>query len=174
MKTKDEFIPYRLSIYKLCDKTDKLHCFNQIRNRILRLIDEDESLGDYVKLDVNDLKDIYLDDDGMLIFSEILIGHFEEKFIKDLWMCMRNLNKFIKNDYEFQHMFDNFSIPDLLKVIREAENYNPEDEKERASKDLVIEKAQTELKNRNIIDWGIATGKAVIKRYCNEANDAKD
>lgn len=163
MKGTDEFVPYTLSIKKLCEKTDKLQYFNQIRNRILRELVQDESLVDFVRFNANNLNDVYLDNDGVLMFSEILIGYFEEEIIKGLWMNIRNLNKFRKNEYDLQHMFDNFSIPDLLKLIKEAERYNPEEKNLKDAKQTVINQAHAELKKRSIIAWGKAVGVVAIK-----------
>ena len=156
------FTPYTMSLYKLCEQTGKPEYFNQIRNRIYRELEENESLSDYVRISTDHLENIFLCNDGVLIFSEILIDYFGEVEIKSIWMHMRELNKISKQEYDNEHMFDNFSISDLLyfiKVAKDPNLVNLKDEKEIAARKIMIEKAQAELKKRNVFKWGTEIAK---------------
>lgn len=141
------YIPHTVSIFKLCQKADKLQYFNQIRNRILRELEQHESMGDYVRFDPNNMADLFLDDDGVFIFCDILYGYFPEQDIIDLWKYTRDLNRYGKMEYDYEHLFDNFTVADLKEFIKGYIAYEPEAGQEEA-KQMLLDKAHNELKNR--------------------------
>ncbi len=142
-----KFIPYTISIMKLCDRANKPECFTPIRNRILREMEEYPRFEDYVYLNAQDLSDIMLDDDGVFIFSDILYGYFEQQSIIDLWKHMRDKNKHERQWYEYQHLFDNMNPAQLQEFIANYTNYEAKPGQEETKQELLT-KARAALRQR--------------------------
>jgi len=151
IKPKEEFTPYTISIYKMCERAEMLDFYNQILNRILREMEEDNKLMDYVRMSLdNEMLDFYLDDDGIFLLSDILMGYFGEKEIIDLWKYIRDLNKYSRNEYEFEQFFKSLTVKQLKEMITTYIAYTPKPGEEEA-KQLVIDRFKQELKQRKKI-----------------------
>jgi len=100
---KNSFTPYTLSIYKLCESEGQPERFIQIKNRILWELEQNAELEEYVYLDMKEgYVDFLLTDDGMFIFSEILMSYFDDKLILDIYRNVRDKNKILKLDYDIK------------------------------------------------------------------------
>lgn len=79
-KNKNNYTPYTVSLYEMCEKTN-LEYFLPCRNRIFRAAEEDEKLMDF--LYINHLKpaDINLDSRGIMIFDYILANYFGAEYV---------------------------------------------------------------------------------------------
>lgn len=147
---KEEFAPTCASIHKLCKKANNLSYFDQIYNRIQREYEKDEKLGDFIRIDFTNGFDILLDEDGIMIFLDILEGYFDRSQILSLAKYLRESNKLRRMEYQFDHIFDHLAAEELRKVLNDYENMIVEPKDEEARR-MVIEKAKSELKNRNRI-----------------------
>jgi hypothetical protein len=143
---KEEFSPTCASIQKLCKKTSCI-CFDQICNRILRDYEKDEKLGDFIRIESTNGFDILLDEDGIMMFLDILEGYFDRKHLLDLYKYLRELNKLQRTEYQFAHIFDHLDTSELRKVLVDYENriVEPKDE---TARQMVIDKARADLKKR--------------------------
>ncbi|NYB74842.1 hypothetical protein HZF24_11905 [Sedimentibacter hydroxybenzoicus DSM 7310] len=161
MRENEEFKPFVLSLYKLCKKTDKLTYLLQIRNRILRLVEENENFGEFVKFYDDD---VYLNCDGIYLFTNVLKGYFEEELIEDIHKYIYLLNEYSQNEYNLDCMLRDISTQDLRNLAVEAMKYLSKEEKLRNARQMVIERVGEELRRRNIITRSIDTGKTVIEK----------
>ena len=112
-KYKDSFKPECLNLKALCEYHNRPEYFNQIRNRIYRATEQDEELGDYILLDLNDLENIHLDTDGIIMFREILSGYFDLNELADIMVEMRRRNETKKFMYDFKQALKTFSNKQL-------------------------------------------------------------
>lgn len=147
----DDFVPYTSSIYEICKIVNKPEYFAQIRNRILREMEENESVGDYIRIDPSNPDDICLDDDGIFIFSEILMCYFDENLVRDLWKYVRELNKHQRILYEFDISIRSSTVKQLKTMLEKYVAYIPKSEGEEEAKKEVLNKIKIELNNRKII-----------------------
>jgi hypothetical protein len=144
---KEDFSPTCASIHKLCKKANNLSYFDQIYNRIQREYEKDEKLGDFIRIDFTNGFDILLDEDGIMLFLDILEGYFERNHILSLAKYLRESNKLRRMEYQFDHIFDHLAAEELRMVLVDYENrvIEPKDEEARQ---MVIDKAKSELKKR--------------------------
>lgn len=148
MKPIDEFIPHSVSIYKLCEINNSLELHTQIVDRIIKELEENESMGNYVRINLNsEILDFTLDDDGMFILSDLLMEYFDEKEIIDLWKYLRDLNKYNRNEYEFEQIFKSLSVRQIKEMIIKYLAYEPKPE-QIEGKHMVIDRLKQELKER--------------------------
>lgn len=144
--------PYTVSIYKLCDNAGKLDCFNQIRNRIFRELEEDEQMAGYVAISVEDFGDIYLSDEGVFMFSEILMGYFEKETIIDLWKYIRELNRRKKSAEDLQSEIHKLTTKSLKRLKADTQGVITVDEE---AKELLAAAIDREIKKRrySFLPW---------------------
>lgn len=145
-KSKDtEYIPYTASIYKMCMIANKPEYFLQIRNRIEREVEQSDDLSNYVWIDMDNPEDISLSNDGILIFFEILTSYFSEEDVRALLVYVMKMNREGREFYDYEHMFDSFTIEQLEDFIEGFKAYIPQPGKEEA-KQIAIKHAIGKLK----------------------------
>lgn len=142
-----KFIPFTISIMKMCERNNIPECYTAIRNRILREMEEYPRFEDHVYFNAQDLSDIMLDDDGVFIFCDILYGYFEQQSIIDLWKHMRDKNKHERQWYEYEHLFDNMNPSQLSEFIINYMDYEAKPGQEETKQELLA-KARAALRQR--------------------------
>jgi len=146
---KNDFRPNTSSMKKLCSIGGHPEYFIQIRNRILRELEQDNGLGEFVSFDLEDLQDIRLTTDGVFIFFEILTSYFDDKDIRDLFILMREADKPERADYDLRQSLSSMTKKELKDFIAGYKDYIPEKGMEEA-KQILMDMAQEELKKRKL------------------------
>lgn len=144
---RDEYKPYSVSVKVMCQKVERPEYFIQIKNRILRELEENSDLGDYIIFDLADLQDIRLTVDGVFIFFEILTSYFDEKDVRELFILMRQMEEGNKAAFELQQSLSGMTKKDLKDFIKQYSAYVPEKGMEEA-KQILLVRARAELKKR--------------------------
>ena len=98
----------------------------------------------------NEMNDIYLDDDGICYFSDILMDYFGKKATLDIYRYVKALNKYSRHEYEFDCIFKSLSVKELKELESKYLKYEVVPEQEEAKQD-VIDRIRAELKSRKRI-----------------------
>jgi len=117
----DKYVPHTVSIFKLCNNYGTPEYFHQIRNRILNEAEQYEQIFEHMLLDANNLADILLDETGVFLLSDILMGYFPDDDILYLYRRLSVENKYGRNEHEFTHLFHGKSKKELKELLSEIE-----------------------------------------------------
>lgn len=143
-----------------CKAYGNLDRYNWIINDIFKEIDNDNELEEYVLL-TEDLE-VALDENGVFIFSEILMSFFGEKEVINMHFILRKANLLVSKVYEpiISILKDgSMSDSDLLKSYNNwkawfennQETFNNLDDYEKNILTLTFENITKEVKRKKLI-----------------------
>jgi len=115
----DKYVPQTVSIFKLCNNYGTPEYFNQIRNRIMNEAEQYEQIFEHMLLDTDNLADILLDETGVFLLSDILMGYFPDDDILYLFRRLSVENKYGKSKHEFTHFLHEKSKKELKELLVE-------------------------------------------------------
>ena len=147
---KPEQAVYAVSVQGMCEEKNMTAFFNVIRNRIYDELEQDVTMGDYVRINMDNLEDIFLDDKGVFMFSDILMGYFREEQIINLWKYLNELNRPIYTRMSIRQAIENYDtkkLKEMLQQYKEVSNKAPQEDYKEASQ-LLIDMITKELKKR--------------------------
>lgn len=117
----DKYVPQTVSLFKLCNNYGTPEYFHQIRNRILNEAKQYEQIFEHMLLDTNNLADILLDETGVFLLSDILMGYFPDDDILYLHRRLSVENEYGRNEHEFTHLLHEKSKKELKELLLEIE-----------------------------------------------------
>lgn len=132
----DEFVPYSVSINKWCECEGKPEYYIPIRNRIYREIEENPRLGDYVYLCGDNIEDLCISDDGLCIFSDILMGYFDLSVIRNIFERVSSRNKIAQLEWCLDTTIKSLSVKTLKEWIKEFDTEETQELKEKVQQEL--------------------------------------
>lgn len=144
----DKYVPQTVSILKLCNSYGTPEYFIQIRNRTLNEAEQHEQISEHMYLDTDNLADILLDETGVFLLSDILMGYFPDDDIMYLYRRLSMENKYGRSKHEFAHLLHGKSKKELKELLLEiAEKEVSTDQKE--GKEYSIKVLRDEIGRRS-------------------------
>lgn len=146
-------------ISEWCRAYGNLDRYEWIIREILKAVKEDEKFQEYIYL--NEELEISLDENGIFIFSEILISFFGEKEVMEKHRFLRNENLLVSNVYEpMNNLISDAELSDeeFLKIYHNwnkwfennRQTLNELDDENRNILTLTFENINKELKRRKL------------------------
>lgn len=147
-----------ISLKKWCEKYGNLDRYDWIIKEILDVVDEDEKYEEYIYL--NEDLEISLDENGIFIFSEILISFFGKEEVLNVHRYVQQENYFVNEIYEpVQQMIKTVDDDCILNAYNNwkewfSENKSKIDMLNDERKDIIYEtfsNIKKEVKKRKLI-----------------------
>ena len=135
------------SIYKMCEYYKRPDYFNQIANRIAREAEEYPELLNHIAIDPDRPEDMLLDETGIFLLSDVLMGYFPGDDIIGLYKHLRAEDKIQQNDYSLNQLLHTSSKEELTKLLNEIKETDVTPER-KPGKDYAIEALTDEISSR--------------------------
>jgi len=135
------------SIYKMCECYKRPEYFNQIVNRITREAEEYPELLNHIAVDPARTEDMLLDETGIFLLSDVLMGYFPDEDIIALHRHLRTKDKKQKNEYNMFQMLHSHSKEELTTLLRDIESKDVPPERQ-PGKEYAIKLLQDEISKR--------------------------
>lgn len=131
LKSKERsFNPVKISLLKWCETYGNISRFEWIKRLILAKLEQDEELGKHVYFDA-DFYDLYLDNDGVFMFSDTLGGFFGAEQVKEVWQYLKTQNKEQRLFYDLEQVIKAATeneIKEYFRVWEEAQRSRSNDQ----------------------------------------------
>lgn len=144
---KDNIIFHRVKLSKWCESYGNMERYSWIVNNLITAMEKDVKLGDYMMLDEN--LDMYLDENGVLMFSDVLIDFFGEKEVLGMYKYLATQNKVLRLCADIKKHIDKTTDSELIdywNIWKKYSNKNNTDEYIQ----IIIQILKSELDKRNL------------------------
>ena len=139
--------PKTASIYKMCEYYKRPEYFNQITNRITREAEEFPELLNHVAIDPARPEDMLLDETGIFLLSDVLMGYFPDEDILALYKHFHAEDKARQNEYNLNQLLHAGSKKELAVLLKEIIDKDVPAEQQ-PGKDYAIELLIAEIGSR--------------------------
>lgn len=112
-----KFNPVKISLLKWCEAYGNTSRFEWIKRLILSELEQYEELGKHTYFDA-DFYDLYLDNDGVLMFSDTLGDFFGDEQVKEVWHYLRAQNMEQKLFYDLEQIIKAATESELKEYFR--------------------------------------------------------